>query len=151
MTSTTLAIAAVVCISVLSAGCHSCKSTMTLTFKVIDADTHEPLQGVGTTRHSYNRMLRVLPIGQEGKNETVPLATTQNDGLVTAARLCENQSHGFDFEKSGYSSACTALTRTSTMGTVVLLHSPVPDGPGPHSATPLSPAGVIVVPLYRKE
>ena len=148
MTSTTLAIVAVVCTSVLSAGCDSCKPTMTLTFQVIDADTREPLQGVRTTRRSSNRIMRVLPIGQDGKNETVALAPSAQDGLVKAERLCDNQSHNFDFEKTGYSSAWTALTRTSTMGTVVLLHSPLPDGPGPHSATPLGPKGIVVVPLH---
>lgn len=123
----------------LSLSLASCVTRRAIDFRVIDADTRRPLDGVELTRISRNADL-VL----QGKNEVVPAGRTDADGMAKRVGFASNQTHSVVFRKAGYADASVGVTRRPAV--VVVSPFPPANAEGPVDVLPKD--GLIVLELH---
>jgi hypothetical protein len=127
-----------------------CSSPKTIDFRVVDAETGEPLEGVRVARSSHNASFFSGPV-----DEHAQLPPTGRDGRVTASNLRPASGHFFLFTRDDYQRA-----RAGTGGAnwrTIHIYSPWLH-PGPHVRewTPRDPPveqrlrGVIRIPLHKR-
>src|ERR1051326_1749697 len=75
--------------------------TESLKFRLVDANTHQPISGTAGTFHSSGRTILTIVLFK-GKNGDFPLAPSDAQGVVVAKGLHPSQEHVFHFEKPGY-------------------------------------------------
>lgn len=117
-----------------AAGC-----TRTQHFRVLDADTGRPLQGVRVQRHS-----RSTEILAAARQEEVEVGATGADGILTIEGLeAHGMAHQFVFDKAGYRQASAEVG--PGLWPDVFLASP---RQGAGQGATLRASGVVTVPLH---